>query len=69
MPLVGRVRGGVHPVRYCVVVNSVTLKKLVSFIVSPVRYLLSNGVKEKATHPPLTLSIEGGEYLVAESLI
>jgi hypothetical protein len=43
---------GVHPVRYCVVVNSVTLKILVSFIVSPVRYLLSNGVKEKANHPP-----------------
>ena len=44
---------GVYPVRYCVVVNSVTLKILVSFIVSPVRCLLSNGVKEKANHPPL----------------
>ena len=37
----------VHPVRYCVAVNSVTLKILVSFIVSPIRYLSSNGVKEK----------------------
>jgi hypothetical protein len=27
------------------------------------------GVKEKATHPPLTPPIKGGEYLVAEGLI
>jgi len=44
---------GVHPVRYCVAVNSVTLKILVSFIVSPIRYLSSNGVKKKVNHPPL----------------
>ena len=60
---------GVHPVRYCVVVNSVTLKKLMSFIVSPVRHLLSNGVKEKANHPPLAPPINGGEYLVAKGII
>ena len=54
LPLDGGGQVGVHPVRYYVVVNSVTLKKLVSFIVSPVRCLLSNGVKDKNNHPPLT---------------
>ena len=29
----------------------------------------SVGVREKATHPPLTPPIKGGEYLVAECLI
>jgi len=27
------------------------------------------GVRKKATHPPLTLPIKGGEYLIAEGLI
>jgi len=27
------------------------------------------GVRKKATHPPLTPPIKGGEYLIAEGLI